>query len=383
LKILITVGIYPPDIGGPASFVPKIAKLLTENNFDVTIICLTDKYVVDDEKFLVKRILRKQNLLSRWVKTIFSIIRQGYNADVIFVNGLPMESYIANIFLRKRLIRKVVGDWAWERGRNKGLIEESFDEFQSNSHNLHLEIAKFSRGWTATKANLVITPSKHLSDVVNNWGVQRDNLKVIYNGTKISNTKTNVFDKSNISNHNLNLITVGRLAPWKNIDVIIESMNEIGKTIENFKLFIVGSGPLEKDLKNQTNKLGLEDKVIFTGQKTIEELKNYYENSQIYIQASGYEGLPHVLLEAINYDLALISTPVGGSNEVIENGKNGWIIDLVDGVKPDPKNLSNTIIDVINSKESRVKKMSSAKNLLTTKFDEDINLLDYLKVFKQ
>jgi len=148
-------------------------------------------------------------------------------------------------------------------------------------------------------------------------------------------------------------------------------------------LIIVGSGPLEKDLKNQTNKLGLEDKVIFTGQKTIKELKNYYENSQIYIQASGYEGLPHVLLEAINYDLALISTPVGGSNEVIENGKNGWLIDLVDGVKPDPKNLSNTIIDVINSKESRVKKMSSAKNLLTTKFDEDINLLDYLKVFKQ
>ena len=89
------------------------------------------------------------------------------------------------------------------------------------------------------------------------------------------------------------------------------------------------------------------------------------------------------MLEAINYDLALISTPVGGSNEVIENGKNGWLIDLVDGVKPDPKNLSNTIIDVINSKESRVKKMLSAKNLLTTKFDEDINLLDYLKVFKQ
>ena len=178
---------------------------------------------------------------------------------------------------------------------------------------------------------MVITPSKHLSDVVNNWGVQRDNLKVIYNGTKISNTKTNVFDKSNISNNNLNLITVGRLAPWKNIDVIIESMNEIGKTIENFKLFIVGSGPLEKDLKNQTNKLGLDDKVIFTGQKTSEELKNYYKNSQIYIQASGYEGLPHVLLEAINYDLTLISTPVGGSNEVIENGKNGWLIDLVNG----------------------------------------------------
>ena len=383
MKILITVGIYPPDIGGPASFVPKIAKLLTENNIDVTIICLTDKKIVDKEKFVVKRIIRRQNLLFRWVKTIFSIIRHGYNAEVIFVNGLPMESYIANIFLRKYLIRKVVGDWAWERGRNKGLIDESFDEFQSNSHNLHLEIAKFSRGWTATKANMVITPSKHLSDVVNNWGVKRDKLKVIYNGTKISNTKTDAYDKSNNSSNTLNFITVGRLAPWKNIDVIIESMNEIRKTIENFKLFIVGSGPLEKDLKNQTNKLGLDDKVIFTGQKTSEELKNYYKNSQIYIQASGYEGLPHVLLEAINYDLTLISTPVGGSNEVIENGKNGWLIDLVNGVKPDPIDLSKIIVDVINSKDSRDEKMSNAKNLLNTKFDEEVNLLEYLKVFQQ
>ena len=42
MKILITVGIYPPDIGGPASFVPKIANLLSQNNYEVTVICLSD-----------------------------------------------------------------------------------------------------------------------------------------------------------------------------------------------------------------------------------------------------------------------------------------------------------------------------------------------------
>ena len=97
-----------------------------------------------------------------------------------FVNGLPMEAYVANIFLRKKVVRKIVGDWAWERGRNRGLIEDSFDEFQLNSHNLHLEIAKFSRGWTATKADLVITPSLHLKNVVKGWGVNEGNIKVIY-----------------------------------------------------------------------------------------------------------------------------------------------------------------------------------------------------------
>ena len=378
MKILITVGIYPPDIGGPASFVPKIANLLTLNNIDVTVICLTNQKINDNEKYKVKRIYRKQNLIFRWIKTVLSIIRNGYDADIIFVNGLPMESYVANIFLRKKLIRKIVGDWAWERGRNKGIIEESFDEFQINSHNFHLEIAKFSRGWTATKANLVITPSEHLSNVVNNWGVKKENLKVIYNGTKISNASNEVKTNEKI----LKIITVGRLAPWKNIDSIITSMSILKNKNINFELVIVGSGPLEERLKNLVKDFELEKQIIFTGQKTATELADYYKKSEIYIQASGYEGLPHVLLEAINYNLTLVSTPIGGSNEVLENGKNGWILQLVDGLKPDPNNLSSIIMDIKNSNESRKRKKSNAKNLLIEKFDEEQNLIKYLEVFQ-
>ena len=121
---------------------------------------------------------------------------------------------------------------------------------------------------------------------------------------------------------------------------------------------------------------------MFTGQKTASELADYYKKSEIYIQASGYEGLPHVLLEAINYNLTLVSTPVGGSNEVLESGKNGWILDLVDGVKPDPVSLSNIIIDIKESNETRERKLSNAKILLKEKFDEDKNLMEYLEVLQ-
>ena len=103
MKILITVGIYPPDIGGPASFVPKIAKLLADSNHEVTVICLSDKKLQDKEIYSVNRIIRKQNLILRWTKTVLAIIKSGLKADVIFVNGLPMEAYVANIFLRKNI----------------------------------------------------------------------------------------------------------------------------------------------------------------------------------------------------------------------------------------------------------------------------------------
>ena len=375
MKILIIVGIYPPDIGGPASFVPKIAKMLAENKYDVTVICLSDNKVSDDENFKVKRILRNQNLLLRWMQTIFTIIKNGRNVDCLFVNGLPMESYVANLFLRKKLVRKIVGDWAWERGRNKGLINESFDEFQENSHNLHLEIAKFSRGWTATKADIVITPSVHLSKVVENWGVQPNKLIIIYNGTKIVND-----DISKTNQETVNLITVGRLAPWKNIDSIIESVNLLKQYDIKFKLFIVGSGPLESELKKLVSDLNLSSEVIFTGQKKYTELTEYYKNSNIYIQASGYEGLPHVLLEAINYDLTVISTPIGGSNEILQDGKNGYILNLEKGKKPNTENLKNIILETINKKELTEEKKKNAKILLSSVFDESKNFPKYLEI---
>ena len=377
MKILITVGIFPPDIGGPASFVPKIAKLLQENGFEVTIICLSNEKIVDNESYKIIRILRNQNLMIRWIKTIFKMISNGRNADTIFVNGLPMEAYIANLFLRKKLIRKIVGDWAWERGRNKGIINDSFDEFQKNKHNLHLEIAKFSRGWTATKADLVITPSVHLKNVVKNWGVSENNLKVIYNGTNIQSKITKK------ENEVLHFITVGRLAPWKNIDKIIQAMAILNEKGFNFIFNIVGSGPLNEKLKILVKELKLENKIFFLGQKNSEELNKIYLDSDIYIQASGYEGLPHVILEAINFNLSIISTPIGGTNEILLDGKNGWILKLKDKKAPDEFDLQEIIYELVDNKTKSNNLIHNAKEYLIENFDEDKNLNKYIELFKQ
>jgi len=379
LKILITVGIFPPDIGGPASFVPKIAELYSNSGHDVTVVCLTDRKQTDNLNFKVVRILRNQNLLIRWIKTVSQIIRQGYNADLFFVNGLPMESYIANIFTRKKLIRKIVGDWAWERGMNKKIVNESFDEFQNNRHNLHLEIAKFSRVWAATKADLIITPSNHLKNVVKGWGVKENSIKVIYNGTKLKNKPDPIDDQPN---DYFKFITVGRLAPWKNIDIIIEALSDYKKANQNFIFYIVGSGPEEIKLKKLVNDLDLENFVTFTGQLQKDDLNYYLQKSDIYIQASSYEGLPHVILEAMSHNLSIISTPIGGTNEVIQDGKNGWVWELENNFKPNKNNLIEILNNLkLNSSED-INKRTNAQNLLFSTFDEDKNFQMYLELVK-
>ena len=379
MKILITVGIFPPDIGGPASFVPKIAELYSNSGHDVTVICLTDRKQTDNLNFKVVRILRNQNLLIRWIKTVSQIIRHGYNADLLFVNGLPMESYIANIFTRKKLIRKIVGDWAWERGMNKKIINESFDEFQNKKHNLHLEIAKFSRGWTATKADLVITPSNHLKNVVKGWGVKENCIKVIYNGTKLINKLDSIDDQP--FDH-FKFITVGRLAPWKNIDIIIEALSDYKKVNQNFIFYIVGSGPDEIKLKQLVEDLDLENFITFTGQLQKDDLNYYLQKSDIYIQASSYEGLPHVILEAMSHSLSIISTPIGGTNEIIQDGKNGWVWELENNFKPNKNNLIEILNNLKLNSYDDVNKRTNAQNLLFSTFDEDKNFQMYLELLK-
>ena len=380
MKILIVVGIFPPDIGGPATFVPLIAKKLIENNYKVEIICLSDSlnHKDTDFEFNVYRIKRRQNLIKRWIKTVLKIISVGKRADLIFVNGLPMESYIANLLLRKKVIRKVVGDWAWERGRNLKLTNDAFDEFQNKKHNLHLEIAKFSRGWTTKKADLVITPSEHLKSVVNKWGAESKNIKVIYNGTDLFTEESKATNKKHI-----NLITVGRLTPFKNIDKIILSLNQLKLLNSNLhRLIIVGDGPERSNLEKLVSENKLSDFVTFTGQLKKSELNKYYQESDIYIQASGYEGLPHTLLEAISHNLSIISTPIGGTNEILENNTNGWTIDLINGKYPDEKDIASKIKYLMENREEDDIKKFKANILLKEKFNKEKNFKEYIKTIE-
>ena len=93
MNILITVGIFPPDIGGPASFVPKISNFLIKSGHNVQIICLSEeKDIYVEDKLNVIRINRSNKLPIRWLKTTYQIIKNGRKSDLIFVNGLGVEA---------------------------------------------------------------------------------------------------------------------------------------------------------------------------------------------------------------------------------------------------------------------------------------------------
>jgi len=368
MRVLVTVGIFPPDIGGPATFVPKIAKYFQDElNYEIEILTLSDnKNSNINDDFSVKRIDRNLPIIYRWLKTIFTIYKLGKNKDLIFVNGLGTEATIANIFLNKKIIRKIVGDPVWERAYSKAKISESFDEFQVKNYGLSISLQKKVRSFSIKKTDIVITPSQHLKNFILNLGF-KNKIEIINNGVLIPEENTNIF-----TNDQINITIVSRLVSHKNIEKIIKAISDLNSPLIN--LNIIGDGP---EL-NQLQKISLEsnnkDNIIFHGKLNRDEIDHIFLNSDIYIQASNYEGLPHSLLEAMSYGIPVLCTPVGECKEILGNEDRGYILDL----PVSKNNIKSKISQIIGEKDIANKKGERGKDFINEKY----NLTNSFNLYK-
>ena len=368
MRVLVTVGIFPPDIGGPATFVPKIAKYFQDElNYEIEILTLSDnKNSNINDDFSVKRIDRNLPIIYRWLKTIFTIYKLGKNKDLIFVNGLGTETTIANIFLKKKIIRKIVGDPVWERAYSKAKISESFDEFQVKNYGFSISLQKKVRSFSIKKSDIVVTPSKHLKNFILNLGF-KNKIEIINNGVFIPEENTNIF-----TNDQINITIVSRLVSHKNIKKIIRAISDLNDPL--IYLNIIGDGP---EL-NQLQKISLEsnnkDNIIFHGKLNRDDINHIFLKSDIYIQASNYEGLPHSLLEAMSYGIPVLCTPVGECKEILGNEDRGYILDL----PVSKNNIKSKISEIIGEKNSANKKGEVGKDFINEKY----NLTNSFNLYK-
>lgn len=372
MNILITVGIFPPDIGGPASFVPKISNFLIKSGHNVQIICLSEeKDIYVEDKLNVIRINRSNKLPIRWLKTTYQIIKNGRKSDLIFINGLGVEASLANLLLKKPTIRKIVGDPVWERAYNRKRIKESFDKFQNNKHSLMIEMQKLIRNWSINSAKIIITPSDHLKGFVSELGFKKEILK-INNGVEVTEVQRKTLDKPEI-----NLIIVSRLVIQKNIDLVINALKILNNV--NLKLNIIGEGNEISKLEKVIDDFNLHNQVKLLGKIDNNEISKFLSNSDIFIQASDYEGLPHSVLEAINYEVPILSTEAGGCKDLLNDGERGFIIS-----SPPNKNLiAENIKFIINNKDEAIKRAVVAKTYISKEYNFSTQAKVYMEVIQK
>jgi glycosyltransferase involved in cell wall biosynthesis len=350
INILIVTGIFPPDIGGPATYVPSMASELLKRGHRITVVTLSDRLDHDDRSytFPVHRIRRSLAKPLRLLFTVLRILREGRCAQVLYVNGLYLEAVIANYLLRKPMVQKIVGDWAWERATNKGWVKDTFEEFQKRGYGVKIELLKALRSFCVSRADTVIVPSQYLARAVTHWGVPNTKTIVVYNAVELPSLARSTIPLST----RFKIVTVGRLVPWKQLNHLIEAVSEC----EDAGLVIVGDGPERSRLEALARQRQLADRVYFAGQRSKEETFGLMSACDLFVLNSTYEGFPHVVLEAMSAGLPVVATEVGGTPELVRDGENGLLIAAnANGA------LSKTLMKLVTSSEERQRLAAGAQ----------------------
>ena len=142
----------------------------------------------------------------------------------------------------------------------------------------------------------------------------------------IGNPVTNkVFDVQPVEKKDA-MINVARLFPQKNQKMLIRAFHSIKDQIPTYQLKIYGEGPLRQDLQSLIDELQLSDRVELCGrtEKVLEEMNA----ARIFVMSSNHEGLSNAMIEAICIGLPIVSTKVSGTEELIEEGRNGLLTDV-------------------------------------------------------
>lgn len=164
------------------------------------------------------------------------------------------------------------------------------------------------KNWTEAsikKARQIIAVSKTTKkDIVKNYGVGEDKVSVVYNGyEKIATGKAAEVKLKKY------ILFVGTIQPRKNLETLIDAFDKFVRINADFKLIIVGKkGWLYNDIFEKVKSLKLENKVVFTGHITDEELVGYYANAFCLTLPSLYEGFGIPVLEAMSFNCPVITS---------------------------------------------------------------------------
>lgn len=160
--------------------------------------------------------------------------------------------------------------------------------------------------------------------------VSKEKLHVIYNGIEPElyysnkNSKLELRKKMNIPLERKIILSVGRLQYQKGYPYVIQSAFELKKRGYDFLWLIAGEGELRPQLDKLVREYDLEDCIQFLGIR--DDIPELMCASDIFVLSSLWEGLPGVVLEAMAAGLPVVATNVGGTPELVENGKNGFLV---------------------------------------------------------
>ena len=222
------------------------------------------------------------------------------------------------------------------------------------------------------------------SQATNYYQVPEDRIEVIYNGVDLErfNPKAretyrlNLREKLNIGDQETIILFVSRNHKRKGLSSLIESLSLLGKKAHTIKVVVVGRGN-PKPYQRLSLKCGLSDNLVFIGEERV--LEKYYGASDLLVLPSLYDPFSNVCLEALACGLPVITTKSNGAAEIIEEGKNGYIIEDARDTEEIAKRISLLLSKEVREEMGKYAAISAKKHTIAENARKTLAL--YEKVF--
>lgn len=362
MKVIYFTDTYKPQINGVVTSIELFSDELRSLGHEVHIVCPKDGNV--KEKFVMKlpsfnfkayhgyKITRPSLKMLKLLKKI-----KKWGPDLIHIQT-PATCGILGVAIAKKLKIPVVMTYhTMLSDYVRYLPGSKYDSIRKLNRKM---INKYTRIFLK-RANLIIAPSRETKKYLSSIGVKRQ-IKVLPTGIKVCKCKRKRPKK-------IRILHVGRLCKEKSIDILIKAFSELQKTIDS-ELIITSRGPAEKELKNLVKRLGLQNKVTFTGYVSESKMHSLYASSDLFVLASTTDTQGLVPLEAMLHTLPVIVANKGGIKDYVKHNVNGLQF------------KSNDIKDLKNKMEKLLKDNKLRKRL-TKNAKQTVKELDIKRLTKR
>lgn len=347
-----------PDLrcGGAEKVFINLANTFS-NNYSIKFILLETKgELIDELNENIEIISLDVNRMRFSIFKLIKILKNVRNSYVISamwpLNCIVMISSIFSSKTNKFFLTEHVN-----LSRSIGI------DFYSNKLVLFLTVSL-----TYLLANKIICVSDGVrKDLEKFYIFKKTKLVTIYN--PIIN-KPLIKDEKNVRNSKINILSVGTLKTQKDHNTLLKAFSLL-KNKSNFHLNIVGDGPLKNQLIKLSINLNIEKHITFHGFK--KNTNQFYQNNDIFILSSIYEGFGNVLVEALSFGLQIISTNCqNGPSEILSNGKYGILVPI-----KKPQKITDAIYNIQNNKFDQ-----KSLKLRSEDFQIDLIANEYLNIMQ-
>jgi glycosyltransferase involved in cell wall biosynthesis len=169
---------------------------------------------------------------------------------------------------------------------------------------------------------------------------------------------------------------VSKLWEGKGHAVLLRAFSEIRRKKPNARLVIAGEGYLMESLRDQVRRMGLSDRVIFSG--FLEDIPRIIATFDVAVLPSYFEGMGRALLEAMAMEKPVVGTRVGGIPDLIQEGVNGYLVN-----PGNEKELASALLKILDDKGLALEMGRAGRKKMTGRFSAESMVRSIEKVYKE